>query len=356
MNDFILIFIGIFILLLIILLFTLLAYVYNTYVSYTIEINKNLNDSEVSINSTNDAFNKLQDTVVNNIATVKTNQEKIIENNKDNLNIFDSNILKLLTINNNNNKLGSLISSNIDTTKPLNIDFNTELTTYKNIKSLTNSNQFVNICNNETDETKRKCINLNIDNDGIFNIYTKNQLINDNKSNLANISIRDNSNNILASFSGSDNTIQLGSNLNPAILIKNNIYTPDIIVCNYSYINNVVYIAPTSTTVGGITTVTNPGQEAQPAKIKITFISNFKISKNVFINFNILYNNIDTISNTVSVSGLSSITYKDNILKLKSSSDIEKNVIKIYEIPINFSVTPSNFSNTYNTNGYVTLD
>ena len=162
MNDFILIFIGIFILLLIILLFTLVAYVYNTYVSYTIEINKNLNESEISINTTNDAFNKLQDTVVNNIATVKTNQDKIIENNKDYLNTFDSNILKLMNINNNNNKLSTLITSNIDTTKPLNIDFNTNLTTYKNISSLTNSNQFVNICNSETDETKRKCINLNL--------------------------------------------------------------------------------------------------------------------------------------------------------------------------------------------------
>ena len=345
MNDFILIFIGIFILLLMILLFTLLAYVYNTYVSYTIEINKNLNESEETINTTNTAFNKLQDTVVNNIATVKTNQDIIIENNKNFLNTFDSNILKVININNDNKKIVSLISSNIDTTKPLNIDFNTNITTYKNINSLTNSNQYVNVCNNETDETKRKCINLNIDSNGIFNIYTKNQLSADSKSNIANISIRDNNNNVMALFDGTSNTIQLGSNINPAITIKNNIYTPNIIVCNYSFI-------------AAIPEVTGPPlTPAQPPKLKLSFISNFTISSSVFINFNIFNNIIESINTLNTVNGLNSITYErtTQILKFKSTNEIQKNVINIYEIPINKnSESVINPANIYNTNGYIT--
>jgi hypothetical protein len=345
MNDFILIFIGIFILLLMILLFTLLAYVYNTYVSYTIEINKNLNESEESINNTNTAFNKLQDTVVNNIATVKTNQDIIIENNKDFLNTFDSNILKVININNDNKKIVSLISSNIDTTKPLNIDFNTNITTYKNINSLTNSNQYVNVCNNETDETKRKCINLNIDSNGIFNIYTKNQLSTDSRSNIANISIRDNNNNVMALFDGTSNTIQLGSNINPAITIKNNIYTPNIIVCNYSF-------------TAFISEVTGPSLiPAQPPKLKISFISNFTISNSVFINFNIFNNIIESINTLIPVNGLNSITYNSTtqILKFKSTNEIQKNVINIYEIPINKNSDPViNPATIYNTNGYIT--
>ena len=344
MNDFILIFIGIFILLLMILLFTLLAYVYNTYVSYTIEINKNLNESEETINTTNTAFNKLQDTVVNNIATVKTNQDIIIENNKNFLNTFDSNILKVININNDNKKIVSLISSNIDTTKPLNIDFNTNITTYKNINSLTNSNQYVNVCNNETDETKRKCINLNIDSNGIFNIYTKNQLSADSKSNIANISIRDNNNNVMALFDGTSNTIQLGSNINPAITIKNNIYTPNIIVCNYSFTPAISK---------------NPSFSAQPPKLKLSFISNFTISSSVFINFNIFNNIIGEITSKTfkEEPGLTDITYiyASKILKFKSTNEIQKNVIHNYEIPITTSGESSiDPANIYNTNGYIT--
>ena len=74
MNDFLLIFIGIFILLLIFLVFLLLAYVYNSYTTYTVDINKNLLTSEKNINDTSTAFNKLQDNVVNELAKVNKNQ------------------------------------------------------------------------------------------------------------------------------------------------------------------------------------------------------------------------------------------------------------------------------------------
>ena len=145
MNDFLLIFMGIFIFILIILIFALLAYVYNTYVTYTIEINKNLSESEENINNTTKAFNQLQDSVVNNIATVKTNQEKIIENNKDYLKTLDSNILKIIKIKNDNNNIESIISSNLDTNKSIDVDFNSMITSYKNINALTNSIQYFNI-------------------------------------------------------------------------------------------------------------------------------------------------------------------------------------------------------------------
>lgn len=340
MSDFILIFIGIFILILIILIFTLLAYVYNTYITYTIEINKNLNDSEETINKTNDAFNKLQDKVVDNIATVKTNQDKILENNKDYLNTLDSNLLKIMKIKNNNSNISSIISSNLDSSKIINIDFNNDITSYKNINAVTNSNQYVNICNSETDPIKRKCVNMNIDSDGIFNIYSKNTLSTDNKSNIANIAIRDYNNNILASFNGSDNMISLGSNINPAISIKNNIYTPDIIVCNYKYIEETI------------------SSGSKVYKINISFISNITIPNNVFINFLIFDNIIKSIDTVPTIDKLTSYSYisNTNILKIKLKSSIAKNTIETLTIPFTKNDASIIFSNNNTTNGYITSD
>lgn len=342
MSDFILILIGIFILILIILIFTLLAYVYNTQLSYTIEINKNLSDSEDTINKTNDAFNKLQDTVVNNIATVKTNQEKILDNNKGYLDTLDSNFSKIMKIKNNNSNISSLISSNLDTSKPITIDFDNDITSYKNISALTNSNQYINICNSDTDQTKRKCINMNIDADGIFNIYTKNNLATDPKSNIANIAIRDNNNNVLASFDGSTKTILLGSNINPAISIKNNVYTPDIIVCNYMFKNS-----------------NSSSEPPLPANISLSIISNFKISKDTFINFYLFEDMIQTIIIDTSLPRLISKSYDNSkkLLKIKSTDDIEKNTITTFDIPIVKKISYSKQELIpYSTNGYITTD
>jgi len=336
MSDFILIFIGIFIIILIILIFSLLGYVYYSYVSYKIEINDNLDDSEKLINKTNDAFNKLQDKVVDNIATVKTNQDKILENNKDYINTLDSNILKIMKISNDNNNIKSIISSNLDSEKSINVDFNSIITSYKNINAITNSNQYVNICNSETDATKRKCVNMNIDSDGIFNIYSKNALATDAKSNIANIAIRDYNNNILAAFNGASNSISLGSNINPAISIKNNIYTPDIIVCNYNYSGS-----------------------ADSYNINISFISNVAISKDVFINFLINNNSIKSVTNTSSINKLTSYSYipDSKILKIKLADNIIKNTIT--ELAIPFTKEISAIVDTtikYTTNGYITID
>jgi hypothetical protein len=335
MSDFILILIGIFILILIILIFTLLAYVYYSYVSYTIEVNNNLDDSEKSINKTNDAFNKLQDKVVDNIATVKTNQDKILENNKDYLNTLDNNLLKIMKIKNDNSNIKSIISSNLDSDKSINVDFNSIITSYKNINAITNSNQYVNICNSETDATKRKCVNMNIDSDGIFNIYSKNALATDAKSNIANIAIRDYNNNILAAFNGASSSISLGSNINPAISIKNNIYTPDIIVCNYNYSGTV-----------------------NPYNINISFISNVAISKDVFINFLINNNSIKRV-NVSPITNLTSYSYiaESKILKIKLAENTIKNTITEFAIPFTKETTATVDANIkYTTNGYITID
>jgi hypothetical protein len=338
MSDFILIFLGIFILILIILIFTLLAYVYTTYVSYTIEINKNLDESEDAINKTNKAFNTLQDSVVNNIAIVKTNQEKILNDNniKDQLNTLDSNLFKIIKIKNNNSNISSIISSNLDTANPIEVDFTSIISSYKNINAITTSNQYFNICNNESDATKRKCVNMNIDNDGVFNIHSRNNLSNNGKSNIANIAIRDYDDNILASFNGDNKSISLGSNINPAISINNNIYTPDIIVCNYNY------------------------TPETPPKITISYISNFKISKDVFINFLIMEDVMQTINNNdaIIIPNLRNYSYDSisKILKIKLSIDIPKNEIKTFIIPFTkvsgAQVPPSSFK--FNTNGYIT--
>jgi len=351
MSDFILIFLGIFILILIILIFTLLAYVYTTYVSYTIEINKNLDESEDAINKTNKAFNTLQDSVVNNIAIVKTNQEKILNDNniKDKLNTLDSNLFKIIKIKNDNSNISSIISSNLDNSKSIEVDFNSIISSYKNINAITTSNQYFNICNNESDATKRKCVNMNIDNDGVFNIHSKNNLSNNGKSNIANIAIRDYDDNILASFNGDNKSISLGSNINPAISINNNIYTPDIIVCNYYYTPKI----PGTLEREGKAEIPDT-----PPTIIISFISNFKISKDVFINFLIIDNIIEEVINSSINDGLNSKLYikSSNILKIKSSIDIPINTIKTFIIPftkVNGVTVPDPLIK-FNTNGYIT--
>ena len=354
MSDFILIFLGIFILLIIILIFILLAYVYNTYVSYTIEINKNLNDSEIIINDTNRAFNKLQDTVVNNIATVKTNQELLLENNKNKLDKLDANLLNILDIKNDGTKLGSILSSNIDNNKSLDIDIKSKITAFKELNILTNSNQYVNICNSTTNATERKCVNLNIDNSGNFNIYTKNKLVNNPASNIANIAFRDINDNILAEFNSSNNSISLGSNINPAIYIKDNIYTPDIIVCNYNYIPEILSIAAIPATA---TTSEVPAVSGEPPKIKLTFISNFNIKKDNYIHFNILDNIIDSISTSTTIPSYNTISYNNTtkLLKFKSNDDIIKDTIKEIVIPFTKSASAGVIDETkkYNIMGYI---
>jgi hypothetical protein len=233
MNDFLLIFMGIFILLLIFLIFILLAYVYHTYTTYTVDINKNLETSEDAINNTSTAFNKLQDSVINELAKVNKNQETIITTLPDNLISLNSNLLNIFEISSNNNKITDITKTKIDydslgVLKPF--------TSYKNFTTITDAtNNFLTICNNKTDPSKKACIRMNIDDSDMFNIYTSN--INRNSSNVLGINIYDSNNGVLASFDAFNRKILLGSGSSEtaAISINNNVYTPNIIVCKYSY-------------------------------------------------------------------------------------------------------------------------
>ena len=334
MNDFLLIFMGIFILLLIFLIFILLAYVYHTYTTYTVDINKNLETSEDAINNTSTAFNKLQDSVINELAKVNKNQETIITTLPDNLISLNSNLLNIFEISSNNNKITDITKTKIDydslgVLKPF--------TSYKNFTTITDAtNNFLTICNNKTDPSKKACIRMNIDDSDMFNIYTNN--INRNSSNVSGINIYDSNNTVLASFDAFNRKILLGSNVNPAISIVNNVYTPDVIVCKYSYTD--------SSPSGGTGNIVSSS-----AKITLNIISNIDISVDKFINLPIF--NIFTINDTwpTPVGEAKSPQYLNNILKFKPGTDISKNTIKTININIVYASPPLIEATT---TGYIT--
>lgn len=331
MNDFLLIFMGIFILLLIFLLFILLAYVYHTYTTYTVDINKNLETSEDTINNTSNAFNKLQDTVINELAKVNKNQETIVKTLPDNLISLNSNLLSIFELSSNNNKITDMTTNKIEFN---NIGINKAFTSYKNFTTITDKDaNFLTICNNKSAE-KQACIKMNIDDSDIFNIYTSN--FNRNSSNISGINIYDSNNGILASFDTFNKKILLGSNINPAISILNNVYTPDVIVCKCTYTD--------ATPAAG----QNP---AISAKITLNIISNIDIAVDKFINLPI-FNNF-TINNTPptpSSEVSTSPQFANNILKFKPGTAISKNTIKNISINI---ITPSSTAET-TTTGYIT--
>ena len=325
MNDFLLIFMGIFILLLIFLIFILLAYVYHTYTTYTVDINKNLETSEDAINNTSTAFNKLQDTVINELAKVNKNQETIITTLPDNLISLNSNLLGIFEISSNNNKITDITKTTIDHDS---IGVFNPFTSYKNFTALTDRDNFLTVCNKQTDPSKRTCIKMNIDDSDMFNIYTKN--INNN-SNVSGINIYDSNNTVLASFDAFNRKISLGSNINPAILIDNNVYTPDVIVCKYSY--------------------TAAGTPETSARIILNIISNIDIDTNKFINLPVF--NSFTINTSIPTlqDQARNISYSGTILKFKLATAITKNTIKTITINIVYANPPLIETTT---TGYIT--
>jgi hypothetical protein len=336
MNDLIIIFIVIFILILLIGLFALIYYMNDRYISYTNEVKDNLTKSEQVMNDTSRAFNKLQDNVINKLATVDDNQDKIVNTSHRSVRRLNSNLTNVFDFVNNGNIINDISRSNIDTTKSYNINVKPDITTYKNVSSLTDSSRFINICDANTDASKRKCVNVNIDNDGIFNIYTKNKL--NANSNISGIAIRDNNNDVMAYFDGANKNISLGSNISPAISITSNVYTPDIIICNYTYTKP----------------ITNSDNSVTPGKINLTFISNFDIKPNSFINFIIPNENI----NTVSIGpGYTSGNFSNNsILKLQYPGIISKNTINNININVVFKNSEIvDITTKFNTNGFITL-
>lgn len=331
MNDFLLIFMGIFILLLIFLIFILLAYVYNTYTTYTIDINKNLETSEDAINNTSTAFNTLQDTVINELAKVNKNQETIITTIPDNLVSLNSNILNIFELSSNNNKISDITKNKIEfnslgVVKPF--------TSYKNFTTITDKDtNFLTVCNNRTDPIRKACVRMNIDDSDMFNIYTSN--INRNSSNILGINIYDSNNGVLASFDAANKKIFLGSNVNPAISIVNNVYTPDVIVCKYSY---------TAASAPGVTS----------ANIILNIISNIDIGVDKFINLPIFNNfTINTSTPTLQEQATSIEYLRNSILKFKPGSPITKNNIKNITINIVYGSPPSS-TTEMTTTGYIT--
>ena len=330
MNDFLLIFMGIFILLLIFLIFILLAYVYHTYTTYTVDINKNLETSEDAINNTSTAFNKLQDTVINELAKVNKNQETIITTLPDNLISLNSNLLSIFDISSNNNKITDITKTTIDHDS---IGVLKPFTSYKNFTALTDAtNNFLTVCNKQTDPSKRTCIKMNIDDSDMFNIYTKN--INNN-SNVSGINIYDSNNTVLASFDTFNRKISLGSNINPAILIDNNVYTPDVIVCKYSY------TAAVSASAGIAET---------SARIILNIISNIDIGTNKVINLPIFDSFTINTQTPFNPAQAINITYLQNILKFKLATAITKNTIA----NININIVIGSLPNPSTTTGYIT--
>ena len=333
MNDFLLIFMGIFILLLIFLLFILLAYVYHTYTTYTVDINKNLETSEDTINNTSNAFNKLQDTVINELAKVNKNQETIVKTLPDNLISLNSNLLSIFELSSNNNKITDMTTNKIEFN---NIGINKAFTSYKNFTTITDKDaNFLTICNNKSAE-KQACIKMNIDDSDIFNIYTSN--FNRNSSNISGINIYDSNNGILASFDTFNKKILLGSNINPAISILNNVYTPDVIVCKCTY-------ALAVPAVGGV-----GGSPAISAKITLNIISNIDIAVDKFINLPIFNTFTINTDDSTPVLQATSPQFSNNILKFKPGTAISKNTIKNISINI---ITPSSTAET-TTTGYIT--
>ena len=401
MNDFLLIFMGIFILLLIFLIFILLAYVYNTYTTYTIDINKNLETSEDAINNTSTAFNTLQDTVINELAKVNKNQETIITTIPDNLVSLNSNILSIFELSSNNNKITDITKNKIEfdslgVVKPF--------TSYKNFTTITDKDtNFLTVCNNRTDPIRKACVRMNIDDSDMFNIYTSN--INGNSTNVLGINIYDSNNGVLASFDAANKKILLGSGSTntAAISINNNVYTPNVIVCKCTYYNTYGNPGPIGfngakgdkgdTGAKGDKGDTGPNGDKGPngekgdkgdtgakgdkgdtgapgatatfrnkyekfteqsAKIKLQFISNYPIKKDAFINFPII-NNF-----TIQSSQTGNPKYEsDKILKFQvvESNGILANTIITKEFNINL-ITNEPDNNTSmietTTTGYIT--
>jgi hypothetical protein len=352
MNEIVIIFLGIFILIIFIILFVLLYYLNDNYIKYNDEVKDNLYKSEQIINDTSRAFNKLQDNVINKIAKVNSNQENIINNNNTASGKMSDNLLNVMDVINNGISFSNLTSNIIDPSKHLQIKLKPEIITYSNISVLTGSN-YINICDNAINTSNRKCLNINVDGTGRFNINTSNNV---SASNIANIAIRDTSNNIMAEFDGINKRISLGSNIAPAIQIEGNIYTPNIIVCNYKYINTPAI--PDIPAIPGTTenpkgTAAVPGSVAVK-KITMTLISNFDIKPASYLNFIISENYISTV---IESSGYTNPSFVTPILKLKNTAAIPKNTITILDIIITYTVdyTQTTPSSIYNTNAYITL-
>ena len=337
MNDIILIFIGIFVILLIFLFFILVAYVYDTYTSYKIDINDNLTKSEDYINDAAKSINTLKEEVNSNITNVKTTNDSIEKKINTNYNAhetkyntFTSNLNHLVKIDNiKKNNIGSnLFIDNITAydrnTTDLNLLTNFNMWEDTIVHTSSNNSNYFNICDSATgNKSDLTCASLNIDNNKVFNIFSSNT--NYNSSNLDKIRISGKLNtNTMMEFDINNNNIFIGSNVDPAIKINNNIYTPPIITGKYSI------------SVSG--------------NINLDFFTNINIPTTAFVNFYIPTTQI--ISLGVIPSAITNATYTYKILKFKNTNTINANTITSLIIPITGTSIIS--ENNIQINGYLT--
>lgn len=310
MNDIILIFIGIFVILLIFLFFMLVAYVYDTYTSYKIDINKNLTKSEDHINETTKTIDSLKDNVSTDLGKIKTtheNIEKSINTHTTKYNTFTSNLNYLMSLDNvTKNNIGcNLFDDNITAYDRTNTDLNllTNFNIWEDtiIRTNNNNSNYLNICDSATgNKSNLSCTSMDV-HDKIFNIYSSNT--NFNSSNINKIQIHGKQNtDTMVEFDIANNNIYFGSNVDPAIRINNNIYTPPLITGDYSI---------TSGTTNQLT---------------LNYFTNIKIPTNAFVNFYIPTS--QTISTITADSGrANNITYSNKILKFKNTAAIDANII-----------------------------
>lgn len=333
-NSFI--FISLFILLLLLATIVILYYIYRSYTIYKNNMDYNLSLSEDNVNETHIALNKLQQEVNNKLNDVNNNSNRIIKNEPLKFNILNSNLNTLFNVNNNNTNFNDFINSNLSKDN-INIKMNSKITNFSEITNLTDNNNYFKICNNSIDIKSRKCINLNVDNSGNFNIYPG---LDNNSSNVSSLSIFNTNKNVLAKFDLNSNIISLGSDSKPAILINNNIYTPNIIVCNYTF---------------------NMATSSEPAKITLNYISNYNLQYQTYLNFmiNTNYNfNLSSQQPSNFYINTSKINYSNNILKMFINTQIPANSIIV--LTLNIEANDINYP-IYNqttpttTNGYLTL-
>jgi hypothetical protein len=293
----------------------LVAYVYDTYTSYKVDINKNLTKSEDHINKTSKSFNKLQNNVDTNISDIKNKHETLESKYSDNLKTYTSNLNNLVDVRDkNNSNIGSnLFKNDITAYNKNDIELNllTNLSTNNNILAHTSSNNYVNICDNTTGKDKNNyyCAAMNVDSNHVFNISPTNSKY--NTSNISKMQIKGITPPVgvgsttqptptLAEFDFTTNSIKFGDTTNPAIQINNNIYTAPIISGSYS--------------------ITAPAPPAT-ATLTITFFNNLPIPANAFINFYFQTPlSIITITTTESKISSGSTTYTSNILKFKTTA------------------------------------
>ena len=342
MNDIILIFIGIFVILLIFLFFILVAYVYDTYTSYKIDINDNLTKSEDYINDAAKSINTLKEEVNSNITNVKTTNDSIEKKINTNYNAhetkyntFTSNLNHLVKIDNiKKNNIGSnLFIDNITAydrnTTNLNLLTNFNMWEDTIVHTSSNNSNYFNICDSATgNKSDLTCASLNIDNKKVFNIFSSNT--NYNSSNLDKIRISGKLNtNTMMEFDINNNNIFIGSNVDPAIKINNNIYTPPIITGKYS--------------ISG---------SGSAGNINLDFFTNINIPTTAFVNFYIP--TTQTISLGTPIPSINNATYTNKILKFKNTNTINANTTTTpLTIPITASTSITS-ENNIQINGYLT--